>query len=275
MPPPRILMCPPDYYGIEYEINPWMSRSRGSDHDLAARQWGGLVAILRDLGVQIDLMTPQPGLPDLVFTANAGLIFQGTFYSARFRHSERARESPVFDAWFAAHGFAVRHLPEGMYHEGAGDALFCGDPLFAGYRIRSDVFGHQWLGETLGVQVLPLELVNGHFYHVDTCFCPLAPGEALWYPGAFDDYARKVLKTHIKTLIEVDEAEANRFGCNAVVVGKTVVTNTGCPKMAAALKARGYQPVETPLDEFLKAGGSAKCLTLRLDGEEAAAWKYK
>jgi N-dimethylarginine dimethylaminohydrolase len=275
MPVPRILMCPPDFYGIEYEINPWMSRSHGSDRALAKEQWNRLVTILRGLGVQVDLLTPQPGLPDLVFTANAGLMFGNRFYSASFRHSERARESPVFDAWFAEHGFEVKHLPEGMYHEGAGDALFCGDTLFAGYRIRSDVHGHQWLGRELGVQVLPLELVQGHFYHLDTCFCPLAPGEALWYPRAFDEYAQKVMLAHVESLIEVGEAEARRFGCNAVVVGKTVVTNTGCPNLADALSARGYTPVATPLDEFLKAGGSANCLTLRLDGEDAAGWKQK
>ena len=272
---PRILMCPPDHYGIEYEINPWMSRSRASDRPTAVAQWTALVEILRGLGVQVDRMTPLPGLPDLVFTANAGVMFKGAFYSARFRHSERARESPVFDEWFAANGFDVKHLPEGMYHEGAGDALFCGDALFAGYRIRSDVHGHQWLGQTIGVRVLPLELVSGFFYHLDTCFCPLAPGEALWYPGAFDDYGQRVIETHVPKLIEVNEAEAQRFGCNAVVVGKTVVTNSGCPKLADDLKSHGYTPIATPLDEFLKAGGSAKCLTLRLDGEEAAGWKSR
>jgi N-dimethylarginine dimethylaminohydrolase len=266
-------MCPPDFYGIEYEINPWMSRSRASDRPTSMSQWNGLVEILRGLGVHVDLMTPQPGLPDLVFTANAGVMFGNAFYSARFRFSERARESPVFDAWFAEHGFEVKHLPEGMYHEGAGDALFCGEVLFAGYRIRSDVHGHQWLGQTLGVRVLPLELVNGYFYHLDTCFCPLAPGEALWFPDAFDDYGKRVIETHVPNLIAVNEAEAKRFGCNAVVVGKSVVTNTGCDKLGADLRANGYAPIATPLDEFLKAGGSAKCLTLRLDGEEAASWK--
>jgi N-dimethylarginine dimethylaminohydrolase len=273
-PQPRILMCPPDYYGIEYEINPWMSRSRASDRVQAVAQWAALADILRGLGVQVEVMTPQPGLPDLVFTANAGLIYRDTFYSARFRHAERARESPVFDAWFADHGLPVQHLPEGMYHEGAGDALFCGDALFAGYRIRSDVRGHQWLGQTLGVRVLPLELVNPHFYHLDTCFCPLAPGVAIWYPPAFDAYGQRVIETHVPTLIPAAQDEASRFGCNAVVVGKSVVLNAGCPKLAAALKDRGYTVGATPLDEFLKAGGSAKCLTLRLDGEDSAGWKY-
>jgi N-dimethylarginine dimethylaminohydrolase len=268
----RVLMCPPDFYGIEYEINPWMSRSRGSIPDRAREQWNGLYEILRRLGAAIETLVPQPGLPDLVFTANAGLVFKERFFSSRFRHDVRARETPVFDAWMASHGFKVEHLPEGIYFEGAGDALFCGPTLFAGYRIRSDVGGHQYLAKALGKQVLPLELVNARFYHLDTCFCPLAPSEAIYYPEAFDAYGRKVLQSHIPRILEVNESEANRFACNAVVVGKTVVLNSGCEQLAADLCAWGYEPVATPLDEFLKAGGSAKCLTLRLDGEEAAIW---
>src|SRR5260370_136127 len=166
----RILMCAPDFYGIEYEINPWMSRSRGSSPEKALAQWKALYETLVGLGVAVKLMTPQPGLPDLLFTANAGLVFQKRFFSSRFRHEVRARESPYFDGWFAANGFTVEHLPDGVFFEGAGDALFCGRTLFAGYRIRSDVGGHQHLGKVLGVQVLPLELVNPRFYHLDTCF---------------------------------------------------------------------------------------------------------
>ena len=68
------------------------------------------------------------------------------------------------------------------------------------------------------------------------------------------------------------EADAHRFGCNAVVVGKNVVLNAGCEALAAGLRAWGYNPIPVELDEFIKSGGSAKCLTLRLDGEEAAVW---
>jgi N-dimethylarginine dimethylaminohydrolase len=268
----HILMCRPDYYGIEYEINPWMSRARGAVPERARRQWETLYATLCGLGARVELLEPQPGLPDLVFTANAGVVFRERFFSSRFRHEVRARESPHFDRWFADHGFAVEHLPEGMFFEGAGDALFCGQTLFAGYRIRSDVRGHQHLAAQLGRQVLPVELVNTRFYHLDTCFCPLAPGEALYFPEAFDAYGRKVLGSHVPKLMPVAEPEAHRFGCNAVVVGKTVVTNTGCDRLAADLRASGYEPVQVELDEFIKSGGSAKCLTLRLDGEEAAVW---
>jgi N-dimethylarginine dimethylaminohydrolase len=271
---PRILMCPPDHYGIEYEINPWMSRSLGAVRELAFRQWRTLRDTLVSFGVVVETMQPQPGLPDLVFTANAGLVIRNVFLSSRFKHEVRAKESPFFDAWFADHGYTVEHLPEGMYHEGAGDALFCGDILFAGYRTRSDALAHQWVGTQFDVRCLPLELVNTRFYHLDTCFCPLAPGEALYFPDAFDAYGRRVLATHVPRLIPVIESEAFRFGCNAVVVGKTVVHNSRCPKLAADLEAAGYKSIPVELDEFLKAGGSAKCLTLRLDGEEAAGWKY-
>jgi arginine dihydrolase len=265
-------MCPPDYYGIEYEINPWMSRQRGSTPERARRQWDQLYQTLCGLGVTVELLAPQPELPDLVFTANAGLVFGTRFFSSHFRHEVRARESPHFDRWFAEHGFTVEHLPDDLYFEGAGDALFCGPTLFGGYRIRSDMRSHQYLGRVLNRLALAMELINPYFYHLDTCFCPLAPGEALYYPPAFDVYGRKVLETHIPRLLAVAEPEAHRFGCNAVVVGKTVVTNTGCERLTTGLRACGYETRAVELDEFLKAGGSAKCLTLRLDGEQAAVW---
>src|SRR5262249_44299110 len=135
-----------------------------------------------------------------------------------------------------------------------------------------DVRGHQHIGKAIGKQVLPVELVNQRFYHLDTCFCPLAPGQAIYFPDAFDSYGRRVLESHIPKLLAVAEPDAFRFGCNAVVVGKTVIINSRCDRLAASLKGLGYTPVEVELDEFLKAGGSAKCLTLRLDGEEAAVW---
>ncbi len=274
-PKPRILMCPPDFYGIEYEINAWMSRARPAESAVAREQWEGLRRTLETAGATISLVEPRPGLPDLVFTANAAIIYRDLAVLAHFRHRERQGEQPCFEAWLAGHGFRVERVPDDVYFEGAGDALFCGDTLFAGYRMRSDARGHQRIGELLGCRVIPLELVDPYYYHLDTCFCPLQRDTAIYFPGAFDDYGRQVLRELVPTLIEVEEAEARRFACNAVVVGKTVVTNTGCTKLHQQLSERGFTPRETPLDEFVKAGGSAKCLTLRLDGEEAAAWKVR
>jgi N-dimethylarginine dimethylaminohydrolase len=269
---PTILMCPPDYYGIEYEINPWMSRSRQSDPAESRRQWKALESLLESLGAEIRLMQPLKGLPDLVFTANAGLILRNKVFLARFRYPARQSETPVDEAWFRAAGFETVTLPGRWSFEGAGDALFCGDTLFGGYIIRSDAGAIQWLASELGCRAIPLQLVDQYYYHLDTCFCPLSPTEAIYYPAAFDEYAQKVLKQHVPVLIEVPSEEAARFACNAVVIHRQVVLNTGCPQLEAALRQHGFVPHSTELGEFIKAGGSAKCLTLRLDGEDAAAW---
>ncbi|MBS0206947.1 MAG: amidinotransferase [Planctomycetes bacterium] len=268
---PTILMCPPDFYGIEYEINPWMDRNAPSDADRSRRQWQDLHDLLVSLHVDVQQMQPVRGLPDLVFTANAGLVWHDTVFLSSFRHAARQGETAIDAAWFSTNGFRTIELPAGMYFEGAGDALFCGDTLYAGYLVRSDANAMQWLGQQMGCRVLPLQLVDEHYYHLDTCFCPLDSTSAIYYPPAFDDYARRAL-SQIPRLIEVHAAEAARFACNAVVVGRDIVLNSGCPRLEAALQQVGFRTHATELDEFLKAGGSAKCLTLRLDGEAAAVW---
>jgi N-dimethylarginine dimethylaminohydrolase len=228
---------------------------------------------LAELGVSVDLIEPVRGLPDLVFTANAGLVYKNCFILSRFRFGVRQGEEACFEKWARNRELEIVPLPAGYNFEGAGDALFCGDTLFAGYRFRSDVRSHQWIGERLGLEVLPLELIDPRFYHLDTCFCPLAPDLAMYYPGAFDEYGGSVLRDRIPHLIEVAAEEAISFSCNAVVVGQTVILNDGAPKLAVTLKERGFAVRPLSFEEFIKSGGSAKCLTLRVDGEEAASWK--
>jgi len=269
----RILMCPPDFYGIEYEINPWMDRSRGAERQLAMTQWQDLRQLLEQAGATIEFLTPMAGMPDLVFTANAAMIYGNRAIPARFRHPQRQVEELCAQAWLTEHGLKLLNLKPDTYFEGAGDALFCGDTLLAGYRIRTAIGGHQQIGDLLGCRVISLELVDPRYYHLDTCFCPLASGVAIYYPPAFDAYGQHALREVVEELIAVNESEAWNFACNAVVVGRTVITNVGCPELHRELESRGYKPVDTPLGEFVKSGGSAKCLTLRLDGEKAAGWK--
>jgi N-dimethylarginine dimethylaminohydrolase len=261
----KLLMCAPSYYGIEYEINPWMSRSRQSNAERAQEQWNRLCRILQEqLSVEIQQVDAQSGLPDMVFTANAGLVWKNKFIVSNFRHGVRRPEAPCFAAWFRERGFEVLHLPVEYYFEGEGDLLKAGQYWFGGYHIRSDALAHQRVAEIIEEEVLSLELTSDWFYHLDTCFCPLSEGQAMFYPDAFDPYARKVLENHIPTLIPVKPEEAERFACNAIVSGKNIVMNDGCPKIRASMEGAGFTVLETPLDEFIKAGGSAKCLVLKL-----------
>lgn len=261
-------MCAPDRYDLLYEINDWMSVANRPDVSLASRQWAELYRVLtQEVGAQVDLVPQAENAPDMVFTANAGLVDHkhgNRVLLSNFRHPERQVEVEPFRQWFEAHGYETLAPPEEVKFEGEGDALFAGETLVAGYLKRSDIASHRWLADHLGAQVLSLELVDGRWYHLDTAFFSLTPNLVAYYPGAFDPYARTVIDNHFET-IQVEEEEALHFACNAIVLGLTIVMPAGCPKLKAELESRGYHIHAVELTEFLKAGGAAKCLVLFLD----------
>jgi N-dimethylarginine dimethylaminohydrolase len=259
-------MCHPTFYGIKYEINAWMDVRRQADRGAALRQWSALRNVLADeMGARVYTCRARPGLPDMAFTANAGLVYKKQFIPSRFRYKERAGEEPYFREWFRDRGYRIVVLPVNYRFEGAGDALFAGENLFAGYYYRTDIQTHTFIAEALGVRVFSLELVNRYFYHIDTCFLPIGPSTAVYYRGAFDSYDIKILKENLSDLISVSHDEAYQFACNSVVVGKKAVIHKPCRKLARELRKRGYAVYPLDFSEFIKAGGAAKCLTLRLD----------
>jgi N-dimethylarginine dimethylaminohydrolase len=261
----RVVMCTPAFYAIEYEINPWMNRNRQSDSLSAHEQWRALYQLLTDrLDVDVSLIDPMPGLPDMVFTANAGFVWKDKFIVSNYRHKVRRPEAAHFEKWFAARNYQIFHLSGWNRFEGEGDLLKCGDLLFAGSPIRTSIISHKKVAEIIEREILSLRLINHWFYHLDTCFCPLSSNQAFYYPAAFDANALKILENHIGNLIAVTEAEARRFACNAIVVENNVVMNDGCPKIRGQLESQGFSVFEIPLTEFIKAGGSAKCLILKL-----------
>ncbi len=265
----RILMCVPTHFGVEYVINPWMQGQTGNaDVSHAQRQWDGLTAAIGRVA-EVELVAPIAGLPDMVFTANAGMIWDDAFVPSRFRHAERQGEEAHFIAWFRERGFRIVELPEDLEFEGAGDALYdraVSNRLWMGHGHRSDLGVAAELEKRLPVQVLPLRLSDERFYHLDTCFCPLEGGWLLYFPGAFDAAANALIEANVPAhkRIAIDESDAVHFACNAVNVGDTIILNRAGDSLKARLHAAGFRVLETPLDEFLKAGGSAKCLTLRL-----------
>ena len=264
----RILMCPPDHYDVDYVINPWMEGNiHKSSRDRAVEQWQKLHQVLKDVAI-VDLVDPAKGWPDMVFTANAGLVLGTNVVLSRFFHKERQGEEPYFKTWFEENGFTVYELPKDLPFEGAGDALFDreGRWLWAGYGFRSELDSHPYIAKWLDTEVVSLRLIDERFYHLDTCFCPLTGGYLLYYPPAFDSYSNRVIEMRIpeEKRIIVEEPDAVCFACNAVNVGSTIVMNQISDGLKNKLTKAGFNVTETPLSEFLKAGGAAKCLTLRV-----------
>jgi N-dimethylarginine dimethylaminohydrolase len=263
----RYLMCPPTHFGVLYEINPWMHREVAVDRDLAHEQWEGLVRTLREAGAEVVTMDPHPDWPDMVFTANAGLLSTTTnqFVPSHFRNPERQGETPIFDAWFSERGYDVDRLPDELDHEGAGDALPFGDVLVSGYRWRSDAASHAVVSKLLGVAVRSVELVDERYYHLDITFCPLDDRRAMVVPDAWDHYGLRVMKELVAEPLVLEPEEAAVFHANSVVVGTTIVMPACSARVGRQLEAWGFTPVVADVGEFLKAGGGVRCLTLSLD----------
>ena len=281
---PRLLMCRPDHFGVEYAINPWMHPDDWQ-HDArhlaeqAHREWDGLRETFSFLGAHIELMPAVAGVPDLVFTANAAIMLDRKVLLARFRYPQRREEEGHYKAAFRAlqaKGFvdSIHTLPEGITHEGAGDCVFdqTRNLFWMGYGPRSDIAARRPIEDTFEVEALPLKLIDPRFYHMDTALSALPNGEVMYVPGAFTGEGRALIADRVSAAqrIELDMDDACAFAANTVCIGNNLVM-PGCgPALRAELTARGYKVVTVPLGSFQRSGGAAFCLTLRLDRQSSA-----
>jgi N-dimethylarginine dimethylaminohydrolase len=256
------LMCPPEYFAVEYAINPWMNPDEAPDTVLAMRQWRQLRDTFARLGHTVRTIDPLPGLPDMVFAANGATVVGGTALGARFRYPQRAAEGAAYLSWFSRNGY--RTVAPGSVNEGEGDIVFAERVILAGHGYRTDPAAAAQVAALFGLPVMPLRLVDPRFYHLDTALCVLDADTAAYYPAAFDDASRAALTSHFATLIEAKDEDAEVLGLNAVSDGQHVVLPVQATGLAAQLAGKGFEPVGVDMSEFRKAGGGPKCCTLEI-----------
>jgi N-dimethylarginine dimethylaminohydrolase len=264
--PQMILMCPPDHFEVVYVINPWMEgQFANTDDALARRQWNDLRNAIEQ-HAKLVLEPPQQDLPDIVFTANAGIILGKKVIVSRFRSVEREGEEPHHRAWFEENGFEILDWPHDVrLKEQAMLCLIAGRNCY-GWVTASGRMPPALLEKLLGRKTAALNLIDPRFYHLDTCLCPLASEYLLYFPAAFDEKSRALIELLVPKgkRIAVEEGDALEFCCNAVDLDGYVFMNGASENLQNRLRSAGFTPVITPLSEFMKAGGGAKCLTLNL-----------
>ncbi|MGR4882773.1 dimethylargininase [Streptomyces sp. LARHCF249] len=258
-------MCRPRHYDVTYSINPWMNPQKSTDTALAVLQWERLRDLYRELGHLVEEIDPIDGLPDMVFAANGATVVDGKVYGARFRHAQRTAEGPAYLKWFESRGCRELLWPE-YINEGEGDILTVGRRLLAGTGFRTDPRSHAEAQEFFGLPVTGLTLVDPEFYHLDTALAVLSDEEVMYYPAAFSEGSRAVLRTLFPGAILATAEDAAAFGLNAFSDGRHVLLPEAAAGLKAQLSARGFEPIGVDLSELLKAGGSVKCCTLELRG---------
>ncbi|WP_018348677.1 dimethylargininase [Longispora albida] len=264
----RYLMCRPTHFDVVYSINPWMDPwadpDKPVDTALAVAQWEQLKETYLGLGHTVELVEPVEGLPDMVFAANGGTVIDGRAIVAKFRNTERTGEEPAYRAWLAGAGFEVRDAE--YVNEGEGDYLLAGRWLLAGTGFRTDIRSHAETQEVFGRPVVSLTLVDPRWYHLDTALTVLDGETIAYYPAAFSAGSQAVLRRLFPDAIIATDHDAQVFGLNAASDGYNVILPEAATDFAAALRARGFNPIGLDLTELLKAGGSVKCCTLELRG---------
>lgn len=270
---PTFLMCSPEWFDVGYVINPWMA---GNVHrptrDLAFAQWRDLYSALKRIA-DVKLLHPRQGSPDMTFVAHGALVNFGVAALASFAYAERQGEEVYLRHWLQQEGFLIWDTPRETTFEGEGDAIFSheGRHLWAAHGARTCRYSHRHVADAWHVPVTSLHLVDPRFYHLDTCFAPLTGGHVVYFRGAFDAASlEEIAGIYAPEMrIEVSENEAAHFGCNLINVGDHVVMHTtgvgSRPNsVCQRLRGLGYLVEEIALDEFLKGGGAAKSLALRL-----------
>ena len=258
----KVLMCKPTYYDIKYSINPWMNLKNKSDHSKAEKQWEALRDAILSTGAEVEYVEPHPDVPDIVFTANASLIYNKKCIISNFKFEERKKEEKLYEDKLSEYYEIVR-LSKDLNFEGAGDALFSEDLLISAYGFRTSVDSLNKIDEILELDSLKVNLIDPYFYHLDTCFCPLKKNEAIYFPKAFHRDSVKNLNDKLD-MIPIIESDAKKFACNAVIIDNDVIMPEGCDETKRLLEKRNFNVLSCDMSEFIKAGGACKCLTLMM-----------
>ena len=254
-------MCKPLFFDtLDYSINPWMQPGT-IDGTKAMQQWNDLVKAYESQGIQVEIIDQKKGVPDMVFATDQGIVMDKTVVLSRFWCDERKGETTYYQRWFEDHGYKIQHLPDDIYLEGNGDTFLWNDKVLIGTGYRADAQTCKAVSKLLNREVIPIEIIDPAFYHLDVGFLPLNHDTAFYYPPAFSEKSRGVLKKLVPNLLEFSKEEADGFTANSVVTDHHVVHQSGNPTFKAKLKDLGYTSVEVGMGEFMKSGGGPHCLT--------------
>lgn len=281
-----VLMSGADFFDDGQAINPYMNKKVRVDVARATKEHTAIKTALESAGIKVIQVKPPESCQDGVYTANWALV-RGNKAVMSTLPNARKGEEPYAEQVLKDLGKTVYKVPDGLHFSGQGDALPCGNYLFAGSGYRTDPAAHQFVSETLGYEVISVEAVpkralfglgkpvinkdsgwpDSFFYDIDLAISVLAPNLIAWCPKALT----KESQAKIRALAGIEKIEVSfkeakyAFACNLVSTGETVIMSARAPKLKAAIEAHGLRTITPEITELAKGGGYIRCTTLTLD----------
>jgi len=268
----RVLMCEPLFYEVSYRINPWMKLG-SVDKKEAGKQWEKLKNVYEKLGIKVEVIPQKEGLPDMVFSADQGIVLGNEVLLSNFRYPQRRKESYYYRQWFEKEKFIVKTMPKRIWFEGGGDSLWLGGRLLVGVGFRTQFESIKEINKFVSNKrkenpiVIPLFLTDPFLFHLDACLLILNEQSAFYYPKGFSEKSKKILKKLVPNLIPLAKEEAYNFAANSFVINHYLICQKGSSQMRKEAEHLGFQVIELDMGEFMKAGGGIHCLTGELNKE--------
>jgi N-dimethylarginine dimethylaminohydrolase len=263
-------------------INAYMDAGVPVDVQKAMAEHQAIREAFQSAGTEVIKVDPPANCQDGVYTANWGLC-RGNKVVLSTLPPQRQAETPYAEQVLKSLGKEIIHPPEGLRFSGQGDALPCGNLLFAGSQYRTDPAVHAFLAEQLGYEVISLQtvpntdeqgqpLMNGvtgwpdsFFYDIDLAIAIIREDLIAWCPEAFTPESQAKVRALPLEKIEVSLQEAREgFACNLVSTGETVIMSYQAPQLKAAIEAHGLKVITVVVSELAKGGGFIRCTSLSL-----------
>lgn len=280
-----VLMSGAEYFDDQSAINPYMDGS-GVDLEHAQAEHRSIQVAMERAGITVHKVPPPQDCQDGVYTANWALVRGDTAVLARLPNA-REQEVPYAEQVLRGLGKKIAYVPDELRFSGQGDALPCGNYLFAGSNYRSDLAAQAFAAKTLGYELIQLQTVpklddkgnpvvnsysgwpDSFFYDIDLALSVIRPDLIAYCPEAFTPESQERLEAlggFEKIRVSLEEA-TEAFACNLVSTGSQVVMSNRAPQLQAELESRGLTVITPEVIELIKGGGFIRCTTLTLDNQ--------
>jgi len=265
----KVVMCPPANFQIIKPINAvqWMYYRDGlrpPDPWTMVQQHGRVMEILREEGVQVELLPPVRGLPYQHATRDLGVVVGDAIVSSQ-RVDIRQLEVDVARPLFEKQGLKLL-VPGRGFVEG-GDVVVEDGRIWVGIGSRTDEWGADFLDKTFGQEydVIPLRF-HPRYTHLDTIFGVLGQGRALIFEPAFDAVSLNRIHEVYSSVISLTAQEQRNAGANVLCLDpKRVISISENESVNNQLGELGYEVIAVPFSEVIKSGGSVRCDTLPVE----------
>ena len=220
---------------------------------------------LKQRNVEVEVIDAVSGLPDMTFTGDAGMVFNGKYLASNFRHQQRQGEVAPFSKWLTEHGYREYSVDGNVFFEGLGDIVYFEDDIIFAGGLRSSLDSAKYVRD-----VYPelnfrgeLELVHDSFYHAGLCIAPLSKDLVLYYGPAFSAESISEIEGEYKYAIAVSDEDAyEHVICNNILVDQEIFAYGCSAELEKQLKGFGFDIFRCNMSEFMKSGGSVRCLIL-------------